>query len=284
MAYIQGSAIEKVRIGSIEHKLGDIHDFIQEKYKDALRIIATFDDHVLAFNGEGKLRNISFLIDEDGKMRINEDKASRSIPIIKEEEIPSHVSKELKSIAKSMMNGDDVLRTRVRELVPFINDKDMIWFSDIMNGIKESTKPNEWSKMYEANVERIKTRLYGRIRDIEGGVPKTRYSRLPEERIYEFAKEVNESMSILLDRYKIIIEGCKDLSFCDNKFLGAVCESLIVEAQAAVSLLGKAEKLSRHEDLPLVAKAHDKLADRARTMVLLSEYLKLKAKPNNKER
>jgi hypothetical protein len=283
MAYIQGSAIEKARSGSIENKLDIIKNFLGEKY-NALRIVATFDDHVLAFNEDGKFRDISFLMNENGSIKITSDKASRVVSVIKDEDIPSHVSKELKNIVKSMINEDFDVRTRVRELVPFINDIDMIWLSDVMKGIDESVKPNTWSKMYEANIERIKTKLYGRIREIENGVPKVRYSRLPEERISEFKTEVKDSMSILCDRYKIIIEGCKGLQFCDNEFLGAVCESLIVEAQVLVDLLGKAEKLSRQDNLSIVAKAHDKLADRARTMALMSEYLKLKAEPNNKER
>lgn len=279
MTYIQGSAIEKARSGSIENKLNTIQDFLGEKY-NALRIVATFDDHVLAFNEDGKFRDISFSINEDGSMEVTGDKASRAVSVIKDEDI--HVSKELKSIVK-LMNEDNDVRTRVRELMPFINDTDMIWLSDVMKGIEESVKPNTWSKMYEANIERVKTKLYGRIREIENGIPKVRYSRLPEERISEFKSEVKDSMSILCDRYKIIIEGCKGLEFCDNEFLGAVCESLIVEAQVLVDLLGKAEKLSRQDDLSTVARAHDKLADRARMMALMSEYLKVKSKPNNKE-
>lgn len=282
MTYIQGSAIEKARSGSIENKLNTIKDFLGEKY-NALRIVATFDDHVLAFNEDGKFRDISFSVNEDGSMEVTSDKASRVVSVIKEEDVPGHVSKELKSIVKLMMNEDNDVRTRVRELMPFINDTDMVWLSDVMKGIDESVKPNTWSKMYEANIERVKTKLYGRIREIENGIPKVRYSRLPEERISEFKNEVKDSMSILCDRYKIIIEGCKGLEFCDNEFLGAVCESLIVEAQVLVDLLGKAEKLSRQDDLPTVARAHDKLADRARMMALMSEYLKVKSKPNNKE-
>lgn len=283
MTYVQGSAIEKVRTGSIENKLDIVHDFLQSEYKNALRIIATFDDHVLVFNEDGKVRDIYFSINENGNMKITGDKASRVIPVIKDEDIPTHVSKELKNIVNLIIKEDDDVRTRVRELIPFVNDTDIIWLSDVMKSIDESMKPNTWIKMYEANIERIKTKLYGRIREIENGVPKTQYSRLPEERISEFKNEVKDSMSILCDRYKIIIEGCKGLQFCDNEFLGAVCESLIAEAQVLVDLLGKAEKLSRQNDLPIVAKAHDKLANRARIMALMSEYLKLKAESNNKE-
>ena len=131
-------------------------------------------------------------------------------------------------------------------------------------------------------MERIKTSLYGRIREMEGSVPRTRYARLPSGRLHEFGKEVKESMAILKDRYADVAESCHGLTFGDNEFLSAVCESLIVEAQAAVGLLGKAEKLARQDDLPMVARAHDKLADRAKNMVLVSEYLRIKTGPNNK--
>jgi len=141
--------------------------------------------------------------------------------------------------------------------------------------------------MYEANVERIRTSLHGRIRQIEGQVPKTHYSRISVATLKDFDKEIKESMGILADLYSGFISGCNGLSFDEKQeFLGAVNESLIAESQAVVGLLGKAERLSgRTDDLPLVAKAHDRLADRARTMALVTEYLHGKARTpkNDKE-
>jgi hypothetical protein len=52
---------------------------------------------------------------------------------------------------------------------------------------------------------------------------------------------------------------------------------LNVEAQGIGALLGKAEKLYGQDSLPLLANIHDKLADRVKTMIVMSEYLKDKA-------
>ncbi|MBN2257493.1 MAG: hypothetical protein JW704_06685, partial [Anaerolineaceae bacterium] len=60
MPFVQGSAIEKARKDSLEYKADTICQSIQAQYEDTLNVIATFEDHVLAFNSDGKLRNISF--------------------------------------------------------------------------------------------------------------------------------------------------------------------------------------------------------------------------------
>ena len=100
----------------------------------------------------------------------------------------------------------------------------------------------------------------------------------------DFEKEVKESMGILKGLYGQVNEDCNGLCFDEKQeFLSAVRESLIAESQAIVGLLGKAEKLAGKDDLPHVARAHDRLADRARTMVLVSRYLGTRAKKSDKE-
>jgi hypothetical protein len=92
-------------------------------------------------------------------------------------------------------------------------------------------------------------------------------------------------MSILHGLFQGFCERCSGFSFDEKQdFLSAVRESLIAEAQAVVGLLGKAAKLKGKDNLALVAKAHDKLADRARIMALTSEYLASRAMASaNKE-
>jgi len=280
MSYIQGSMLEKVTTDSMEYQMGLIQDYIQEEYNDELNIIATFSDYLIAFH-DGKPRKISFSMDESGDIKIISDRACRSLKIIEDEDIPIHVARELKVITKSILEGDVVSRTRVRELIPFIREEDDIWISDVISKIDESIIPNTWSRMYDANIERVRTSLYGKIRELSGNVPRTRYSKLPEDRIQDFESEIRESIGIIKKCYKNVIESCKEIQNHGNDFLGAVCESLNGEAQALVGLLEKAEKLLGKKDLPIIAKTHDRLADRARSMILVAEYVKAKMGSNN---
>jgi hypothetical protein len=286
MPFVQGSAIEKAKSGSLEGRLGNIAGLIQAEYPDvSLNIVATFEDHVLAFNDEGQLRKIGYDISEDGALVVKSDRPSRAIPVISDAEVPSHVARELKSISKKMMEGKSVPRTQVRELSAMIDPDEDYWMTDILSKIDESTGDSEWYKMYDANMEKVRTSLYGRVRELEGKAPRTYYSKIPSDRLGEFDSDLQESMSILHGLFQGFCERCSGFSFDEKQdFLSAVRESLIAEAQAVVGLLGKAAKLKGKDNLALVAKAHDKLADRARIMALTSEYLASRAMASaNKE-
>lgn len=285
MPFVQGSAIDKATQGSIEHNAEVVHQCVREHLSDhTLNIMATFEDHVLAFTEEHVLLKISYKMNESGTYEVVSAKPSKSIPVIQDEDVAVHVSKGLKSLAKKMMSGKKVERTQVRELAALTRKDEDYWMSDIVAKIEESCGECEWFKMYEANIERIRTSLHGRIREIESTVPKTRYTKIAAAKLGDFKGEMKESLQIignLFAEYAVLVEG---QTFDEKQeFLTVVRESLIAEAQAVVGLLGKAEKLLGQSELPLVANAHDKLADRARTMALVSAYIKGRAQPTDKE-
>lgn len=286
MPFVQGSAIEKARIGSMENRAEVVRGMILNAYKGSpLNIVATFDNHVLAFNECKQLRKISYAFGDNEELEIKSDRASREIPVISEGDVPSHVASELKKITKQMMEGKEVSRTQVREMAAMIDPDEDYWMSDILNKIEESTGDSDWYRMYDANVERIRTSLYGRVREIEGKAPRIYYSKISVNSLGEFSSEIQESMGIIQGLFTSLSEKCRGISFDDNQeFLSAVRESLIAEAQAVVGLLGKAAKLKGKDNLPMVAKAHDRLADRARIMALTSEYLVSRAMASSKDK
>lgn len=286
MPFVQGSAVEKARLGSLERRVENISDLIQAEYPDVpLNIVATFDKHVLAFNDEGRLRKIGYEIGEDNVLVIKSDRQSREIPVISDAEVPAHVARELRSITRKMMEGKKVSRTQVREVSAMLDPDEDYWMSDVLSKMEESMGDSEWFRMYDANMEGIRTSLYGRVREIEGKAPRVYYSKISSDRLSEFDEEIRESMSLLHSLYQEFCERCIGFSFDEKQeFLSAVRKSMIAEAQAVVGLLGKAAKLKGKDNLTLVAKAHDKLADRARIMALTSEYLASRATAsNNKE-
>jgi hypothetical protein len=286
MPFVQGSAIEKASKGSAESRLDAIHRCVHEHYTETpLGIMATFDDHVLAFAADHKLLKISYSVDESGEYSVTGEKVSRAIPVIMEDDVANTVAKNLRQMAKAMMSGKLVPRTQVREMAALVRKDEMYWMSDIVSKLDEATDSAvEWYKMYEANIDRIRTSMHGRIREIEGAVPKTRYVKIPASKLASFKSEMGESLQVIKGLLDEQCMTCGDYIFGDKQeFLSAVRESLIAEAQAVVGLLGRAEKLMGHADLSTVANAHDKLADRAKAMALVSSYLGSKAQPKGKE-
>lgn len=283
MPFVQGSAIEKAMKGSLEERIGTIHQCIRDHHSNEdLNIVATFEDYALAFTEEKKLVKITYSLNENDNLTVSSVKPSKAVPVIEDEDVAHHVSKELKKVARKMMEGKEVSRTQVREIASLASEDEIYWMSEILSRIDESIANTDWYKMYEANLERIRTTLHGNIRVLEGQVPKTSYTRISKDKLAEFEKEMSESLDILRGLFGQFCEECGNLTFSDKQdFLSVVRESLIAEAQAVVGLLGKAAKLAGRDDLPLVASAHDKLADRARTMALVSAYIKGKSQPND---
>jgi len=211
---------------------------------------------------------------------LNGDRAYNGIASIDESDVSSFVAGALKDVAGKIAGGKSVSRTQVREMMSLLNGDEIYWVSDIVSRIDESSDSG-WIDTYSANADRIRTSLHGKIRAVEGRVPKTRFSKLPKSRLSEFKQELGDSMSILGGVYSDVAGKCDGMSFSEDDFHSGVCNSLFAEAQANGGLLGKADRLMRDDNLSHVAEAHDKLADRARTMVLMSEYLA--SKSSNKE-
>lgn len=276
-----GTLVEKARIGSLEERLNNIHSFIVEYYKDdQLEILATFDNRALVLLGDGSIHELSFARRRNG-MAVTEDKISDDLKIISESELDVHVSSELENIAQRMAKGEDVDKSELLELSLLLNGEDTYWASDIVESICNNAIDNEWYKMYLSNEDKIRTKLYGRIREIEKKLPTTKYSELAEDKIAMLVPELHDSVNIIENVLSSILENIANIK-TNDEFLSAVCESMRVELQAIGGLLAKADRLSRHRDLPLVALAHDQLADRAKTMALVSEYII--AKTSNKEK
>lgn len=285
MPVIKGSSIEKARVGSLENKIEAINSMISEKYKDtSFSVLATCEDKAVVLISDGTVRDIGYSVNEDSTYSITSDRANKSIDVISEDNAVNHVAGQLSSVVSTIMKDKELSRTQVRELLSLVNKDDLYWLSDVDNVFEDVTKDSEWMKMYDTNVERIRTSLYGNIRAIEANVPKLKYSSIPKNKLVDFYGEVTESMGIIKNSVGSVSENCGGIQFKDKEeFLGSIRDSLIAEAQSIGALLGKAEKLYRQDGLPLLANIHDKLADRVRVMAVMSEYLKDRAKPINKE-
>jgi len=276
MPFVQGRAIEKARKGSMESKATAIRGCVLSHTPD-VGIVATFEDHVLAFKGDDLLR---FSIGvQDGVYSVSSVKPSRSIPVIEDRQVAAHVSKQLESFASKIAKGQDIDSEEMAGLASLVSADEAYWVSEVGALISESEDAG-WFEMYEANLESIKTTLKGRIRELASAIPKTRYAKIPESKLLEFKKEIKDSVSMVRDVLAGLGSDDKELVFSEEKvFLGEVRKSLKTEAQAVESLLGKAVELMGDSNISQVANIHDRTANRARAMSLVNAYIAGKASP-----
>jgi len=285
MPYIQGSAIDKKFRGSLEHRALVVKEAIEDHFGDtAVRILATHDSHALAMSESGEILKVTYAVDKDGVHDIKA-KPTKEIPVIEDENVPAFVSSQLRSLVESAMKGKKLSRTQVREVAQLLDREEDYWASDVLAKIDEAVEAGEWFGMYEANQEQIRTTLYGKIREIESPFPTTKFTSIAPSKLPQFEDELREGLTLVADLVNEMVDECSKMVFDQDQddFFSAICESLKVEARAIGGLLGKAEKLMRTEDVGRMAEAHDRLAGRAKTMAVVTAYMKIRSLPTDDE-
>lgn len=283
--YVRGEDLEKWMRGSFEEQMDVVEAAIEKSVGVRVQMIATRGDGALFMTPDGKLQEAHYVFIDNG---MSEVKVNASpVPAYEEAALPRLVSDELRTITADLMDGKTIERTRVRSLANLVRTEEVYHVGQVIAKLDEAcaaTGDNHWFKLYEANQEKIRTSMYGQIRDLEARVPKTAYAKLPKTRLTEFEPELRESMGLLAKVMEEIIDVIRPLVFDgDDEFFGAIRESLIAEAQTLHGLLAKAGELMRAEDLERVAVAHDGLCGRARTMEVVSAYVIGRAKKGAEE-
>lgn len=282
MPYIRGSEIDERYQGSLEQRILTVKGAVEEQLNKGVTILATHPNAALVVDEDGHLHEAKFKFAR-GEVK-NLELSASDIPVHQDEDMPVHIAGELRDIVDDIMEGRETDRTRVREIAALLRDEDY-WLTDVIKKLSEETSQDvEWFQVYEANRHEIRTKMYGQIRELESRVPKTRYSKLPTGRLPEFEGELRESMAVLADIAGAVVDDFGSMVFDEeDEFLCAVRQSLIAEAQATKSLLSKAAKLMASEDMPRAADVHDGLAERAKNMVVVSEWIKTRAPRSSEE-
>lgn len=283
--YAKSQDLKKWLDGSIEERIGQVAEAISRAVGAEVEMIATKDDCALFRDPSGRLAEAVFV--SQGGMIENVEIRVDPVPVYEEAQLPRLVADELRDIAGGLLHGEPMTRTRVRVLAGLLRAEEDYWFSDViahMDRAMLAEDADHWHTAYQANQEKIRTAMWGSIRELEARIPKTAYAKIPSGRLPEFTAELRESTGIVATRLSEIVDGISGLVFDEEDgFYGAIRESLIAEAQLLRGLLAKAEQLMRAEDLDRMAAAHDRLCGRARTMEVVAAYLKGRSKKGAEE-
>ncbi|MFA4971371.1 MAG: hypothetical protein WC683_02075 [bacterium] len=205
-----------------------------------------------------------------------------AIPVFEEAQLPGLVREELRALVAGMMQGTAPERTRVRAVAGLLRPGEPYTLGAALRlaeAAMDATDDQHWWALYEANQERIRTKMWGSIRELEAAVPHTAYAKLPRSRLPEFDGELRESVGLLAGVCGGIVDEIRDLVFDggrdddEDRTNGAIRESLLVEAQTLYGVLAKVDQLWTTEDIERMAEAHDQWAGRARVMKIVAAYL-----------
>jgi hypothetical protein len=283
--YVRGEDLEKWMRGSFEQQMDVVEAAIERAVGVRVQMIATRGDGALFMTPDGKLQEARYVFIGDSMSEVIVNPSP--VPAYEETALPRLVGDELRELTAAMVRGEAPERTRVRSLTGLLRADEVYTLGQVLARVDEAcagTGETHWHTLYEANQEKIRTAMWGQIRELEARVPKTAYAKLPRARLPEFDAELRESMAIMAGLLHEMVDGISPLVFDrDDEFLGAIRDSLIAEAQTLRGLLAKAGQLIRAEDLERAAVAHDRWCGRARTMEVVSAYLKGRANKGAEE-
>lgn len=284
--YIQGSAIDKRFKGSLEHQALAIKEALVEHFDGSpVRILATHAKHAYAMTGDGVIVKVTYKVESKGGVTGIKSKPTKDIAVIEDGEIPAFVAGNFREMVEAALDGKGIPRTQVRETIQLLDKDEPYWISDVLEKIDEAIDSSAWHVMYETNQEKIRTAMHGRIRKIEAPFPSTKFAKISSSKLDQFESELREAVNLVAKLTTEMVDECTNMVFDQeqDEFFSVICESLKVEAQAVGGLLSKAEKLMRSEDVGRVAEAHDRLAERAKTMAVVTAYIKGKSRHNDDE-
>lgn len=264
MPYVQGSEIQKYHDGSFEDRIRLLKGAVESKHGKQVNILATHAEHALVVDEDGEFHRVNY---KSGKKGLTVEMAEPDLRVVIDVDLPSFVAEEIRAIVESGLNGEKPDRTRVRDLFGLVERNEQYWLGDVLDKLDEATPDSaEWMSLYESKSEASK---------LAGKIPTTRYTKLPEGKLHDFVEELRDSIIVLAEVFAGVVDENSGVVFDEdrNKDRSAVRKSLIAEAQAANSLLVKAEKLMSSSDAERTAQAHDKMAERAEKMAAVSELI-----------
>lgn len=270
MSFIESSVLNKLSVGSLENKRFIVEQKAEENGCKNVAVVATHNDYAIVLCDKGKFFKVKFE-EVDGNIDVVFEELD--LPVV--DDVDGFISKELSEVSEKMMKGEEVSRNRLHDLSKLIKENGIFWLSDVVKSLREDREDN-WLSFHDENRDDIRDKLKGKIIETENRVPRTRFSKLSDKRLIDCGSEIKESINVLLELFKQVVDESNKIMFDNsNEVFETVKNSLIGDAKNINESLSKAKRLMLSKVTRVMAETHDWLSERAKKMVIVSEFLKL---------
>ena len=285
MPHIERDVLESVIAGSFEDLSDTVARLASTEIGENVEIVATHRGHAIGTSG-GRVVRVEWDI-RNGEVEVTRVGDS-DVPVVTEENTDKHVSDRLQSVVRSLCSEDfepSAVRNQLHLIASLVKKDGEYWAEDLIEEASAvlSGEPG-WLSEYEENIKAVRSALHGVLGSTEGSIPKTRYHRVKRASLENFRSEVYDSTEIIREALDQMVGTLAPLVFDKDESCGVSLNSardaIIEEASSLLVSTKRILELARPEALVSLAKYHDDLAERSRSMLVMSRFLSRASEPS----
>jgi hypothetical protein len=279
---IEQTVLKALCAGSFEQIAEQIASAVAATLGD-VNVLATHPMHAVVVDADGGFHQVIYEC-RDGRV-VEVVTEPLKVPVIDDAEQPRYVACEAQEIVRLACEGKlvgDALRTRVHGLAQMVEQGVGYFASDAVLELQVA-EDDAWYAWYARDVQKVRQRVVGSIREREDMVPAP-LGAIPAEKWADRELDLTISIQAMRSALGQLVDECAGLGFDENNELDAITRSLNGEALAMGAALEKAGRLMLTRDVGMMAETHDRLAKRVKQMVIVAEYLKRTRATNEQER
>ena len=269
--FITEAQLAAVREGSYEGVIEGVEVAASAALGRDVRAVATWADHAVVVDDAERFERVAFR-KVAGQVTVQGHEPYAGIATLGEEAIPAYVAREVRALVQDVAEGrcaGDQSRMRMRSIAPLIEAGERYWLVDAAAELA-AARDDAWHAWYAADVDQIRRKVWGSVREREARIPAVADGAAPQE-LRVAVEGLTTALAKILDEAHSVTF---DKSVTD---LDAIRCSLIGEAQAMVAALQSAGRLMLEDiaprDVARMARAQAECAERARHMVIAVGYL-----------
>jgi hypothetical protein len=285
MPRIERDVLEGVVAGSFEDLSDTVGRLAAAEIDEGFEIVATHRGYALGVSG-GKVVRVEWDI-KDGEVQVT-GVGDSDVPVVNEENADKHVSDKLHSVVRALCSEEfepGSVRNQLHLIASLVKKGGEYWAEDLIEEAEEVlSRETGWLSEYEENIKAVRSSLHGVLGSTENSVPKTRYHRVKRASLESFRPEIYDSMKIICEALDQMNGTLASLVFdkvesCGVSLNGAR-DAISEEASSLLASTKKILELARPEELVSLAKYHDDLAERSRSMLVVSRFLSRASEPS----
>ena len=277
--FVEQSKIDNLMVGSYELFSDTLSAKAGGLVGKPVRVFATFEDYAYGATDDSIVK-IGWK--DNGKGAVDIKVSKSDIGVVDEQNVDLYVRDKLGSIVGSMLGDEcdiDETCNRLRDIAFISDDGHKYWMSDaeeLANRVLESS--SDWLDQYNSQYKAVRKSIHGEVAKTEGVVPSGRFGRLSRSRVSDFESDIGESLTKLMGIFDGIIEANSGEAFDGDAIkhgvhLECARSNLVRESEDLKSAISLAMRVRKSNQLGEMAKLHDNVADRARPMVVVSNFL-----------